>query len=155
MDWLTKYCATIDCVNKVVMFKPPGIPEFTFTGNGVIPPSYLISFMKTKKLLRKGCRGYLCCALTELLDGASIETIHVVSDFPDAFPNDLPGDLIDREIEFTIEVTPGTQPISKTPYRMWTTELKELKVQLQELLDKKFIRSSTSPWGAPVLFVKK
>ena len=55
MDRLTKYCATIDCVNKAVMFKPPGMPEFTFTGNGVVPLPYLISFMKAKKLLRKGC----------------------------------------------------------------------------------------------------
>ncbi|XP_028059890.1 uncharacterized protein LOC114263524 [Camellia sinensis] len=128
MDWLTKYCATIDYVNKTIMFKPPSMPEFTFTRNGVVPPPYLISFMKVKKLLRKGCRGYLCCALIESLGGASIETIPVVSDFPDVFPNDLLGDLIDREIEFTIDVTPGTQPISKTPYRMLTTELKELKL---------------------------
>ncbi|KAF5931840.1 hypothetical protein HYC85_028011 [Camellia sinensis] len=69
--------------------------------------------------------------------------------------DNLPRDLIDREIEFTVDVIPGTQPVSKTPYRMAPNELKELKVQLQELLDKKFIRPSTSPWGAPVLFVKK
>lgn len=62
---------------------------------------------------------------------------------------------MDREIEFTIEVAPGTQPVSKAPYRMAPVELKELKIQLQELLDKGFIRPSTSPWGAPVLFVKK
>ena len=71
------------------------------------------------------------------------------------FPDDLPGDLVDREIEFTIEVLPGTQPVSKAPYRMAPTELKELKIRLQELLDKKFIRPSTSPWGALDLFVKK
>ena len=64
----------------------------------------------------------------------------------------MPGDLIDREIEFTVDVIPGTQPVSKAPYRMALTEL---KVQLKELSDKKFIRPSTSPWGAPVLFVKK
>ena len=63
--------------------------------------------------------------------------------------------MIDREIEFTVDVIPGTQPVSKAPYRMAPTKLKELKFQLQELLDKKFIRPSTSPWGAPVLFVKK
>ena len=64
-------------------------------------------------------------------------------------------DLIDREMEFTVDVIPGTQPKSKAPYKIALTELKELKVQLQELLDKKFIRPSTSPWGTPVLFVKK
>ena len=61
----------------------------------------------------------------------------------------------DREIEFVIDVIPGTTPISKAAYRMAPTELKELKLQLQELLDKGFIRPSFSPWGAPVLFVKK
>ncbi|KAL7232011.1 hypothetical protein ACSBR2_010097 [Camellia fascicularis] len=77
MDWLTKYYATIDCVNKTIAFKPLGMPEFTFTKNGVVPPPYLISFMKAKKLLRKGCRGYLCCALTESLDSTDVETIPV------------------------------------------------------------------------------
>ncbi|XP_028107809.1 uncharacterized protein LOC114306725 [Camellia sinensis] len=77
------------------------------------------------------------------------EAILVACDFPNVFPDDLPGDLIGREIEFTIDVTPGTQPISKTPYKISTSELKELKAQLQELLNKKFIRPSTSSWGAP------
>ena len=71
------------------------------------------------------------------------------------FPEDLPGLPPDREIEFVIDLVPGTAPILKAPHRMAPTELKELKVQLQELLDKGFIRPSFSPWGAPVLFVKK
>ncbi|XP_028092882.1 uncharacterized protein LOC114293061 [Camellia sinensis] len=139
----------------VSVFRPPGLPEFVFSGNGVIPPSYLISTMKAVKLLRKGCKGYMCCVLIEISDNSNVETILVACEFPDVFPNDLPGDLVNREIEFTIEVALGTQPISKTPYRMSTSKLKELKTQIQELLDKKFIRPSTSPWGAPVLFVKK
>ncbi|XP_028121631.1 uncharacterized protein LOC114318858 [Camellia sinensis] len=103
MDWLTKYCASIDCVNKYVVFHPPGMPEFVFTGNGVVSSPYLISAMKAVKLLRKGCRGYLCCALTASSDCNNVETIPVVCEFPDVFPNDLPRDLVDREIEFTIE----------------------------------------------------
>ncbi|VVA39016.1 PREDICTED: retrotransposon, partial [Prunus dulcis] len=79
----------------------------------------------------------------------------VVLDFPDMFPDDLPGLPPHREIEFTIELVPRTSPISQAPYRMAPAELKELKVQLQELVDKGFIRPSFSPWGAPVLFVKK
>ncbi|XP_028114476.1 uncharacterized protein LOC114312453 [Camellia sinensis] len=108
--------------------------------------------MKVLKLLRKGCRGYLCCILTESSDSPSVETIATVCEFPNVFPNNLPGDLIDGKIEFIIDIIPGTQPISKTPYRMSTSELKELKSQLQELPDKKFIHPSTSPWGVPVLF---
>ncbi|XP_028093799.1 uncharacterized protein LOC114293911 [Camellia sinensis] len=144
MDWLTKYCATIDCVNKSVVFRSPNLPEFLVTGNGIVPSPYLISTMKANKLLRKGCQGYLCCVLIVSTDSMNIENIPIVNDFLDVFPNDLPGDLIDREIEFTIDIIPGTQPISKTPYRMSTSKLKELKIQLQELLDKKFIRPSTS-----------
>ncbi|KAL4014562.1 hypothetical protein IC575_026769 [Cucumis melo] len=79
----------------------------------------------------------------------------VVRDYPDVFPEELPGLPPHREVEFAIELEPGTIPISRAPYRMAPAELKELKVQLQELLDKGFIRPSVSPWGAPVLFVKK
>ena len=75
--------------------------------------------------------------------------------FSDVFSDDLPGLPPDQEIEFSIDLIPGTSSVSKTPYRMAPAELKELKVQLQELLDKGFIRPSFSPWGAPVLFVKK
>ncbi|XP_028094961.1 uncharacterized protein LOC114294970 [Camellia sinensis] len=81
--------------------------------------------------------------------------ILVVHEFLDVFSEELPGQLIDREIEFIIEVALGTQLISKTPYRMSQAEMKELKVQLQDLLDKGFIRPSVPSWGAQVLFVKK
>ena len=84
-----------------------------------------------------------------------LNDIPVVREFSDVFPKDLPGIPIDREIEFSIDLLPGTSPISKAPYRMALTELKELKEQLQELLEKGFIRPSASPWGAPVLFMKK
>ena len=79
----------------------------------------------------------------------------VVREFRDVFPADLPGMPPDRDIDFCIELEPGTHPISIPPYRMAPTELRELKTQLQELLGKVFIRPSASPWGAPVLFVKK
>jgi hypothetical protein len=84
-----------------------------------------------------------------------VERISVVRDYPDVFPDELPGMPPDRDIEFAIELQPGTTPISKRPYRMPPAELAELKKQLQELLDKGFIRPSTSPWGCPALFVKK
>ena len=84
-----------------------------------------------------------------------LENILVVKDFPDVFRKELPGIPPVREVELSIEILPGTTPTSRAPYRMAPTELKELKIQLQELLDKEFIRPSVSPWGAPVLFVKK
>jgi hypothetical protein len=79
----------------------------------------------------------------------------VVCEYPDVFPEELPGMPPDRDIEFAIELQPRTAPISKRPYRMPLAELAELKKQLQELLDKGFIRPSTSPSGCPALFVKK
>ncbi|TYK28616.1 ty3-gypsy retrotransposon protein [Cucumis melo var. makuwa] len=85
----------------------------------------------------------------------SLSSEPVVRDYLDVFPEELPGLPPHREIEFAIELEPGTVPISRAPYRMAPAELKELKVQLQELLDKGFIRPSVLPWGAPVLFVKK
>ena len=87
--------------------------------------------------------------------GSRLEDIPVVREFSDVFPEDLPGIPLDREIDFQIELAPGTEPISKAPYRMAPLELKELKVQMEERVSKGFVRPSTSPWGAPILFVKK
>jgi hypothetical protein len=84
-----------------------------------------------------------------------IKDIPVVCEYPDVFPDDLPGMPRDRDIEFIIELQPGTAPISKRPYRMPPNELAELKIQLQDLLDKGFIRPSALPWGCPALFVKE
>ena len=81
--------------------------------------------------------------------------VPVVNEFCDVFPEDLLGLPPDREIEFEIELAPGTEPISIAPYRMTPAELKELKMQMEELLSKGFVKTSTSSWGAPVLFVKK
>ena len=81
--------------------------------------------------------------------------IQVVCEFLDAFPNELPGLPPDRDVEFKIKLLPGTTPFSRRPYRMPPNELAELKVQLQELLEKGLTRPSSSPWGCTALFVKK
>ena len=87
--------------------------------------------------------------------GSRLEDISVVREFPNVFPEDLPSIPPNREIDFHIELAPGTKPISKAPYRMTPSKLKELNVQMEELVNKGFVRPSTSPWGAPILFVKK
>ena len=79
----------------------------------------------------------------------------MLHEFRDVFPNEIPGLRPKKDTDFTIELVPGAAPVSKAPYRMSTPEMLELKMQLQELLEKKYIRLSVSPWGAPVLFVKK
>jgi hypothetical protein len=90
-----------------------------------------------------------------MLKGVSLEEVAVVREYPDDFPDELPGMPPDRDIEFLIELLPGTGPIAKRPYPLSTDELKELKKQLGEQSRKGFIRESSSPWGAPVLFVEK
>jgi hypothetical protein len=89
------------------------------------------------------------------LDGTALEDIKVVCEYPDVFPEELPGMPPDRDVEFVIDLLPGTTPISKRPYRMSSDQLQELKAQIKELMDKGFIRSSSSPWGAPIIFVGK
>ena len=89
-----------------------------------------------------------------LLDGKFVgDNIRVVRDFPDVFPEELPWMPPEREVEFVIDLLPGITPISKRPYRMSIEELKELKTQLTELHEAGYIRPSSSPWGAPILFV--
>jgi hypothetical protein len=89
------------------------------------------------------------------LEEKPLENIKVVCEYPDVFLEELPGMPPDRDIEFSIELLPGTAPISKRSYRMVVKDLVELKKQIEELLEKGFIRPSSSPWGAPVLFVNK
>jgi hypothetical protein len=89
------------------------------------------------------------------LDAASTMYIRTISEFSDVFPEELLGMPPDYELEFVIELVPGIAPIFKRPYRMAANQLAELKEQLQELLDKGYIRPSASPWGAPVIFVLK
>ncbi|XP_075492370.1 uncharacterized protein LOC142530420 [Primulina tabacum] len=116
----------------------------------------IISCLQANKLLHKGCTGFLASVVdVRKKSNLQLQDIDVVQDYPEVFADDVPGLPPDREVEFVIDLIPGTSPISKAPYRMAPTEMKELKTQLQELLDKGFIRPSSSLWGAPVLFVKK
>ena len=119
-----------------------------------IAPS-IINAMTASKMFRKGCQGYLAFVVDRRQEGTQLEDIPIVKEFPYVFPNDISGLPPDREVEFTIDLIPGTEPIFIPPYRMAPAELREIKAQLEELLSKGFIRPSISPWGAPVLFVKK
>ncbi|GKV34371.1 hypothetical protein SLEP1_g42748 [Rubroshorea leprosula] len=155
MDWLSEHFASIDCHRKWVIFNIPGEPEFSFQGSGSFAPPVVVSALQAQKYLVNGCQGFLVSVTDASSVTSRLEDIPVVREFPDVFPEDLPGLPPDREVEFAIDLVPGTGPVSKAPYRMAPAELKELKVQLEELLEKGFIRPSVSPWGAPMLFVKK
>ncbi|GKC80880.1 hypothetical protein Tco_1131654, partial [Tanacetum coccineum] len=88
-------------------------------------------------------------------EGKQIKEVTIVRDFPEVFPEDFPGLPLARPVEFQIDLIPGAAPIARAPYQLDLSEMKELSEQLQELFDKGFIRPSSSPWGAPILFVKK
>ncbi|KAL0541298.1 hypothetical protein IC582_021340 [Cucumis melo] len=155
MDWLAANHASIDCSRKEVAFNPPLMASFKFKGEGSRSLPKVISAVRASKLLSQGTWSILASVVNTREVDVSLSSEPVVRDYPDVFPEELPGLPLQREIEFAIELEPDTVPISRAPYRMAPVELKELKVQLQELLDKGFIRPSVSPWGAPVLFVKK
>jgi hypothetical protein len=114
-----------------------------------------ISSLQLRKSMHKGCKLYVILALNEKGVAEGLENLPVVREFADVFPEELPGMSPERELEFTIDLKPGTEPIARTPYRMSTPELQELKMQLKELLDLGLIRPSVSPWGAPVIFIRK
>ena len=126
-----------------------------FWGERKILSTSLISVLQTNKMLRKACQGYLVYEIESGNSEMQLTEVPVVNEFFDIFPEDLLGLPPDREIEFEIELAPGTEPISIALYRMAPAELKELKVQMEELLSKGFVKTSTSPWGAPVLFVRR
>ena len=155
MDWLSRHRATLDCYKKEVKLHGPGKLEVKFRGLRRELSSCMISAMTAQKMLRKGCQGYLAYVVETGKEETILDEIPVVRKFPDVFPDDIAGLPPEREVEFTIDLISGTEPISIPPYRMAPAELRELKAQLEELLSKGFIRPSISPWGAPVLFVKK
>jgi hypothetical protein len=132
-NWLSRHQAVIDIAARAIEIHSPTCGEITLY------------------LPNQGCTRSYAFTMIE----SPIGRIPVVCEYLDVFPDELPGMPPDRDIEFAIELQPGTAPISKRPYRMPPVELAELKKQLQELLDKGFIHPSTSPWGCPALFVKK
>ena len=151
MDWLTAYRVVIDCEGRRVTAYTQDGTSMVFKGeNHDIWP---------QTIYESKCQGQLAGWLVSLTledeERSDLDLPLVVCKYEDVFPEELPGLPPRRVVDFGIELHPGISPISMTPHRMAPVELQELRVQLQELLDKGFIRSSTSPWGVPVLFTKK
>ncbi|WVZ89366.1 hypothetical protein U9M48_035784 [Paspalum notatum var. saurae] len=134
MDWMKEHNVLLDITSRIVQIKS--------SKSGKVMHIHLPSHRHSTPTVNA-------------IEAQLIKKIPVVSDFPDVFPEELPGLPPDRNVEFAIELVPGTAPVSKRPYRMAPDEPKELKTQLQEQLDKGFIRPSSSPWGCPALFVEK
>ncbi|GKA25996.1 hypothetical protein Tco_0712105 [Tanacetum coccineum] len=119
----------------------------------------IISCTKTQKYIQKGCQVYLEQVTSkkaeDMYGEKQLKDVPIIREFSEVFQDDLPGLPPARQVEFQIDLVPGAAPVARTPYRLAPAELQELSTQLQELFDKGFIRPSSSPWGAPVLFVKK
>ncbi|GJS67386.1 putative reverse transcriptase domain-containing protein [Tanacetum coccineum] len=154
MDWLSKYHARIICDEKVVHIPIKG-ETLIIRGDQSKTRLNLISCIKTKRYISRGCQVFIAQVIEKESDEKRLEDIPVVREFPEVFPEDLPGLPPIRQVEFQIDLIPGTAPVARAPYRLAPSEMQELSNQLQELADRGFIRPSTSPWGAPVLFVKK
>ncbi|XP_022859602.1 uncharacterized protein LOC111380306 [Olea europaea var. sylvestris] len=115
MDFLATNRASVDCFRKEVVFRQPGQPEIIFNGQRRILPSCVISAIDARRLLNKGCHAYLAHVIDIDVSKLKLEDIPVVKDFPDVFPEELPGLPSDRDMEFTIDLIPGTAPISRAP----------------------------------------
>ncbi|GJR54474.1 putative reverse transcriptase domain-containing protein [Tanacetum coccineum] len=155
IDWLDRYNANILCSQKLVRVVNPQGREIIIYGDKRKGEFKLCSMMKARKYLSRGCQAYMVHVIDTNFEKKSAKDVPVVNEFLDVFPEDLSGIPPERQVEFRIDLIPGATPIAKTPYRLAPSEMKELMSQLQELLDKGFIRPSSSPWGAPILFVKK
>jgi hypothetical protein len=155
MDWLEQHHAILDCRSKEFTCldeegnpsKVQGIPRTVTVRE--------ISTMQLKKCYKKGCQLFAAHMEEASKDKVSnLEDHAVLKDYEDVF-KEVPGLPPKRDIEFSVNLMSGAAPVSKNPYRMSTPELKELQLHLEEILKKGYIRPSVSPWGAPVLFVKK
>ncbi|KAH0712585.1 hypothetical protein KY289_008544 [Solanum tuberosum] len=154
MDWLHACYASVNCRTRVVKFQFPNEPVLLWKSSSAVPKGRFISFLKARKLVFKRCVYHLVRVNDSSVEVPHIQSVPVIKEFPEVFPDDLPGVPSEREIVFGIDLVPDTHPISISPYRMALAELKELKDQLKDLLNKGFIQPSVSPWGAPLLFVR-
>jgi hypothetical protein len=154
MDWLEAHRAMVYCFTKRVLCVDDEGRPVEIHGVWRKVSLHFISTMKVMWCMRQGCRLYVVEAVSER-KGPSLDQYLVWSKFKDVFPNKLPGLPPKREIDFTIELKPSAEPISKTPYRMTVPKICELQMQLKEPLNLGLIRPTVSPWGALVIFVMK
>jgi hypothetical protein len=133
MDWMSKYIGHIYFAWKTI----------TVTSSDGVQIEHIVTMPSRKAYYKKS------------ISGPTLDQVPVACEYPDIFPEELPGMPPDRDIEFIIELIPGTAPIAQRPYRMNPQELEELKKQLADMLSKGLIRPSASPWGSPVLFMDK
>ena len=151
MDWMIAYRVVIDCERRRVIAYTQDGTRMVFQGDKHDSLPQTVYESKCQGQLA----GWLASLTLEDEERPNLDLPRVVCEYVNVFPDELPGLPPHRDVDFGIELHPGISLISMTPHRMAPVELQKLRVQLHELLDKGFIRPSTSPWGAPVLFTKK
>ena len=151
MDWLTAYRVVIDCERRRVTAYTLDGTRVTFQGDkhDVLPHTVYDSRWHRQLV------GWLTSLTLEGELGLDLDLPQIVCEYEDVFMDKLLGLPLQGDVDFYIELHSGTSPISMTPHKMASVELQELRVQIQELLDREFIRLSTLPWGVPILFAKK
>ncbi|GJS39722.1 putative reverse transcriptase domain-containing protein [Tanacetum coccineum] len=154
MDWLVKNDVVIVCGEKVVRIPHENKMLIVESDKGMSRLK-VISCIKACKYIEQGCHLFLAHVTEKKSKEKRLEDVPVIREFLEVFLEELPGLPPPRKVEFRIDLVPGAAPVTRAPYRLAPSKMRELSVQLQELLEKGFIRQSLSPWGAPVLFVKK
>jgi hypothetical protein len=155
MDWLDQHHALLECCNKKFTCLDEKGNQKIVQGIPRAVAVREISAMQLKKCYRKGYQLFASHVEEASIDAVSKIGDHdVLTEFKDVF-HEVPGLPPKRDINFSINLMPGVAPVLKSPYRMSTPELKELQLQLEEILKKGYIHPSVSPWGDPVLFMKK
>ena len=139
MDWLSKHRAIVDCDKKTILLKCSDMLKVTVHGILAEAVSKVIPTMQARRFLRKGCEALLALVLNSRREQVNLEKIPMIKEFPIVFLEELSGIPLERQVNLSIEVVHGTTPISRAPYCMAPTELKELKTKIQELLNKGFI----------------
>ncbi|GKA58979.1 putative reverse transcriptase domain-containing protein [Tanacetum coccineum] len=153
-SFLVKHDALIVCGKKEVHILVKG-KMLVVKGNCDESRLKVVSCIKARKCIERGCHLFIAHVIEKEPNEKRLEDVPIICDFPEVFPDDLPGFSPPRQVEFRIELVPGAVPIAYALYCLAPSELKELSDQLKELSEKGFILPSSSPWGAPVLFVKK
>jgi hypothetical protein len=156
MDWLASHKARLDCYHKTLECVSKEGKRMTLQGIQKPVSVRQISTLQMRKYFQKGCSLYAIQVL-KMIEGdkPSLEDHPTLREYRDVFPEEVLGLPPRRDIDFSIELALGAMSVSRTPYKISTLELVELKLQLREMMDKGYIQPSVSPWGAPVMFVKK
>jgi hypothetical protein len=156
MDWLTTHKTKMDCYHKTLECVNEDGRKMALQGIQKLVSVRQILALQMKKYCRKGCSLYAIQVL-DFIENVklNLEDHLILREYKDVFPEEVHGLPPRRDIDFSIELTPGAVPASKMPYRMSMPELVELKLQLKEMMDKGYIQPSVSSWGVPILFVKK